>query len=79
MPDYRLENAIADLDAVYVENEDDRKTLSGVNRAIERLRNSTAKYYENDINLKGNNLSCVVLEVNKSPYLKKLFQKFIPS
>ena len=40
MPDYRLENAIADLDAVYVENEEDRKTLSGVNRAIERLRNS---------------------------------------
>lgn len=39
MPDYRLENAIADLDAVYVENEEDRKTLSGVNRAIERLRN----------------------------------------
>ena len=52
MPDYRLENAIADLDAVYVENEEDRKTLSGVNRAIERLRNSTARYYENDINLK---------------------------
>lgn len=62
MPDYRLENAIADLDAVYVENEDDRKTLSGVNRAIERLRNSTARYYENDINLKDDDIGNIIFE-----------------
>ncbi len=30
MPDYRLENAIADLDAVYVENEEDRESLGTV-------------------------------------------------
>ena len=62
MPDYRLENAIADLDAVYVENEDDRKTLSSVNRAIERLRNSTARYYENDINLKDDDIGNIIFE-----------------
>lgn len=62
MPDYRLENAIADLDAVYVENEEDRKTLSGVNRAIERLRNSTARYYENNRNLTDDDIENIISE-----------------
>ena len=63
--DVRLDNAIADLNAVYSESENDKQILFEVNNAIKNLQEKTDSYYINNKELTDEELDEIRIEYEK--------------